>query len=303
MENRIIGIYEYQERFPDNGQEKLPQSMQLSTASNEAILLRLLLGQIRFKKSTGSLVEPQNNFMLLPAVQTESFTDKAISDVFSNSGDPIDVVKANNGDIEKYFQQNRKNHDIHEKVLFEISNYFSSQEYSPIEAFTHLYRCLEFVAYSFPMIYAGKSKNYKGTFSALKKFFSGDPAGELKFFCNFLDTLYDDEKTVLDYKFEIDLKMSYPITALEKELHLIYKRETYEIESEVLSLKFKDMADFFVTTRNRFFHMLVGQGQGNFCSNEYDIGEYFDSINPHILNWLSMIIQKITIYGFYSSLN
>lgn len=302
MKTRDIGIYEYQERFSDTKQDKLPLSMQLPTASNEALLLRLLLGQIYLKKDTGRhLIKSRTNYMLLPYTQTKSVTYKAINDVFSNSDSPIDVIE-NKEIIDNYFNQNRKNHSIHEKVLFEISNYFSNQPQSPITAFTHLYRCLEFMAYSFPMIYAAKSRNYKGTFSDLKKFFSGDAVGELGFFHKFLNTLFEDETTTLEYEFEISLEMSHPLTFLERDCKSIYRKFPYEIESGILHLKFRDMLAFFVTTRNRFFHMLVGQGQENFASIEYDISEYFNSVNPYVLNWLSIIIQKITIYGFYSSL-
>jgi hypothetical protein len=34
----------------------------------------------------------------------------------------------------------------------------------------------------------------------------------------------------------------------------------------------------------------------------YDIADFIESVNVHILNWLAMIIQKVTTFGFYSSL-
>jgi|GEM_PF-1365766 len=301
MKMRNIGIYEYQERFSDLKQDKLPLSMQLPTATNEALLLRVLLGQIDFKKNTGVLIKTRTNYLRLPYAPTGFINYKAIGDVFSSGDSQFNIIE-NKRAIDAYFTQNRRNHGVHEKVLFEISNYFAHQKQAPITAFTHLYRSLEYMAYSFPMLYAAKSKDYKGTFSDLKKFFSGDAAGELKFFHKFLQVLFEDEETTLKYEFEINLSLSHPMESLKRDCTAIYSRFPYNIENGILRIKFENVLEFFITTRNRFFHMLVGQGQENFGSIDYDIGEYFNSINPYVLNWLSIIIQKISVYGFYSSL-
>lgn len=301
MKTRNIGIYEYQERFSDLRQDKLPLSMQLSTATNEALLLRILLGQINFKKNSGTLIKSRTNYLRLPYAPTGSITYGVIGDMFSNSDNQIDIVE-NKRDIDNYFNQNRRNHNVHEKVLFEISNYFVNQKQSPITAFAHLYRCLEYMAYSFPMLYAAKSKNYKGSFNDLKKFFSGEAAGELRFFQKFLKVLFDDEETTLSYKFEINLSLSDSLDNLKRDCAIIYTSVPYVIENGILEIKFENVLNFFITTRNRFFHMLIGKGQENFSSIDYDIGEYFQSINPCMLNWLSIIIQKISVYGFYASL-
>lgn len=301
MKTRKIGIYEYKERFSDLRQDKLPSSMQLSTATSEALLLRILLGQIDFKKSSGVLIKPRTNYLCLPYTPTGSITYNAIGDIFSNSDNQMDIIR-NKRAIDNYFMQSRRNHSVHEKVLFEISNYFANQQQSPITAFAHLYRCLEYMAYSFPMLYAAKSRDYKGTFSDLKKFFIGDTSGELKFFYKFIQVLFDDEETTLKYKFDINLSLSDSLDNLKRDFDIIYTRVPCEIENGILEIKFENVLDFFITTRNRFFHMLIGQGLENFSSIDYDIGEYFHSINPCMLNWLSIIIQKISVYGFYASL-
>ena len=301
MKTRKIGIYEYQERFSDSKQDKLPSSMQLPTATSEAVLLRILLGQINFKKNSGTSIKPRTNYLRLPYESAARITYSAIGDIFSNSDSKIDIIKRKD-DIDNYFTLNRRNHDVYEKVLFEISNFYTNQQESPITAFAHLYRCLEYMAYSFPMLYAAKSKNYKGSFQDLKKFFTGDNAGELKFFQKFIKVLFEDEATTLSYKFENTLCLSDPLDNLKRDCNLVYMKVPYAIENGILEVLFDNVLDFFITTRNRFFHMLIGQGQENFSSNDYDIGEYFFSINCCMLNWLSTIILKISVYGFYSSL-
>ncbi|MDR1702394.1 MAG: hypothetical protein LBR56_06435, partial [Sporomusaceae bacterium] len=108
--------------------------------------------------------------------------------------------------------------------------------------------------------------------------------------------------TTLNYKFEINLSLSNPLDNLKRDCAKVYTDFPYVIENGILELKFDNVIDFFIITRNRFFHMLIGQDKENFSSIDYDIGEYFHSINPYMLNWLSIIIQKISVYGFYSSL-
>ena len=303
MKVRSVGIFEYADRMSDKKQAKLPGILKLETATNEALLVRLLLGQLDLKKCSGKLVNQRVNYMKLPlATVTRNDALRDIGIVFSNGSNGIDVVR-NAIEVDGYFKRNRKNHSVHEKVLFELSCYLANKDTSPTTAFAHLYRCLEYMAYSFPMLYAAKSKNYKGTFSDLKKFFSGDSDGELKFFKKFLNTLFEDEKSTLKYEFEIVVRLSAPVGSLERDFKSIYRKFPYSFENSIIRIKFEDLLDFFITTRNRFFHMLVGQGQDNFESIDYDICEYFSSINPCIINWLSVIIQKICAFGFYSSLS
>lgn len=81
----------------------------------------------------------------------------------------------------RFMLYDRTNNFVYERILNELTQYFVVNELSPCEGFVHLYRTLEFMSYSFPLIYASKSKSYRGTYDSLKKFLAGDSGGEVKF--------------------------------------------------------------------------------------------------------------------------
>ena len=110
--------------------------------------------------------------------------------------------KAERESIDKYIRHNRRNHFVHEEVLSELTGAIVWMETSPIESFVHIYRALEFISYSFPLIYASKSMDYRGSYEKLKKYMSGERAGELNFFKLFLKELFKNS-ILFDYEFDI----------------------------------------------------------------------------------------------------
>jgi len=306
MDRKSIGIFEYVDPLSDIKLAKLPDFLRLPGLSNEALVIRLLLGHIDVVAMTGKSKKREFNYSLLPFQSAPKLTAteiiNSINCYFSTEANAF-VLEDHKDALLNYLKSNRRNSEMYRTVLFELSSCFYCFDISPSAAFAHLYRCLEFLSYSFPLVYAAKSKDYKGSFSDLKKFLSGDSSGELKFFKKFLAACFERETGILNYKFEIDIPLSTPFDLLKRDLSGIYKNEfLYEFDTNMLRIKFADMLGLFITTRNRYFHMLVGQGQDNFQSDDYDIEEYFKCINFHILNWLAMIIQKISVFGFYSSL-
>ena len=306
MESISVGLFEYIDPLSEDKIKKLPEFLRVTRATNEVLLFRFLLGHLDFKISNGQVKKRCENYFLLPFQHSPKLVyceiEKSINDFFSTEANAFQLANFQE-ELHNYLDSNRKNSDIYEVVLFEISSYIDTYQTSPSAAFTHLYRCLEFLSYCFPLIYASKSRNYKGSFSDLRKFLSGDSSGELKFFGKFLCTCFEKEPAILNYIFEIDVVLSSSIDALKSDLKRISKSSfPYDFDNGVLRLKFEDMLSLFITIRNRYFHMLVGQGQENFESNKYNIEEFFKCINPHLLNWIAMIIQKITVLGFYSTL-
>jgi hypothetical protein len=257
---------------------------------------------VAIKKGNDITIQTGKNFLVLPFQDSSALTIKSINAIFNTDSSGIDIIK-NKKHIDGYFDSNRKNNGVYESVLFEISSFYIAEKSSAIDAFTHLYRCLEYIAYSFPMVYAAKAKDYKGTFKDLKSFFAGDSStGELKFLKTFIETLFCDEETILKFEFDIALAMNYDFESFVKDFKKIYSgiESLYSIDNNTLSIQFKHFLDFFIITRNRYFHFLAGQGMDNFSSIKYDINEFFASINSFILNWISVIIHKISVYGFYS---
>jgi hypothetical protein len=301
MQSKKIGIFEYIDPLADRQLEMLPDFLLLTNASHETIILRLLSGHIQVQKDSKNKYDNRKNYFFLPYDKPPKLTYSSIKENINNFVNYSELsfdLEKDKDYLKKYLNFNRKNTDVYNLVLFELSYFLCSQEHSPTTAFSHLYRCLEYLSYSFPLVYASKSKDYKGSFNNLKKFLTGDTSGELKFFRQFLNTLFSDEESTLNYTFEIDILITSSLEALKKDLAQAYSNIQYDFEDSVLKITFRDILDLFVTTRNSYFHMLVGQGSKNFSSIDYDIDEYFRCINDSLLNWLSMIIGKVSLFGF-----
>ena len=168
-------------------------------------------------------------------------------------------------------------------------------ESSPIEAFIHIYRALEFMSYSFPLIYASKSKDYRGSYNSLKKFMDGDSSGELSFFKTFLKELFKNN-ILFEYEFEMYF-LSDNEDLIEQELQRVIQKAYYTFDGNTMRIRFVNIVDLIVTLRNRYFHMLLGQGTDNFYDVRYDKREIFCAMNPIFINWLTMVYKEIVIYS------
>lgn len=297
MDSRTNNSFEYFDDLSNDGCNNIPDGLKLCSCSLEALTLRLLLGHIRLKLLYESKIVKQNrNYSILPYRNIRKLNYK----IFNNAMGIENLQEEETKRIcNKYFLHNRRNSYVHERILNEISWYFLKEKVSPMESFVHLYRCLEFASYSFPMIYASTARDYKGTYENLKKFIGGTDTGELKFFRNFLNSLFESEGYILEYTFKIPVS-SPNLDELRNEVNEIFNSAKlyFEFDDSMLCIKFKDIISAFIQVRNRYFHMLVGSGQRNVDSIRYDINDLFEALNPHLLNWLAIIFVKIVQHGY-----
>lgn len=295
------GIYKYKDNIDDAKFNKLPNQLYLDKASTEGALIRLLCGKVDIiynVEDREKVIKQPLDYTVLPAKNNNKLTYQVFSKAIGYDILDVDVCEKFN----RYLTINRKNKFVHEQLLNEMSSAFIYQSISPIESFVHIYRTLEFMSYTFPMIYASCSQNYKGSFENLKKFMSGDSDGELKFFKIFLNELFKDKDMILSYSFDVAID-SANIDAIKKELSRVISKNYYEIDNKTFSIKFLNVADLMITLRNRYFHMLIGKGTENFYDITYDKRELFQSFNPMFINWITVIFQQIVHYSFASSLS
>src|SRR5690606_30127887 len=108
-------------------------------------------------------------------------------------------------DLDTYLNKTkRENIQYYTLLLEEFCSYFiSKQRNSFTKGFLHLYRIIEFISYSFPLIYSSYSRDYYGTFNQLKNYFS--EKNELSFFDSFIKKVLDE--TLLDSELEFDFSM------------------------------------------------------------------------------------------------
>lgn len=295
MEHIQKGIYTYMDAWNNIDMSVLPIEMLISeNICTEALLIRLLCGTVKVKyilEDSEKEMDQKKDYSVPGILENTKLKKKTIKDFFSLEH----YRKSERNAIDRYLKRNRRNHFVHEEVLNELTGAFVWEKASPIEAFVHIYRSLEFMSYSFPLIYASKSMDYRGSYEKLKKFMSGDSDGELKFFKTFLKELFKDNM-FYDYEFEIYF-LSQNEEKIERELDSILKNGSYSFDGNTMKIRFANIADLIITMRNRYFHMLVGKGMNNFYDTSYDKREIFIAMNPIFINWLSMIYKEIASYS------
>lgn len=287
-------IYIYTDAIPQRSQHLLPEVMKFSNPSKEAILYRLLLGTIDIRnKHNDIFVKQRTNYAHIGTKKVNRLGYKSIED------SEIVVYQ----DIENfniYFKRNRKNTHIFENLLFEFSNFITQREKgSHISGFVHLYRCIEYISYTFPLIYAAKSNDFKGTYTTLQSFFA-EQKSELKFFKIFQKTLFDN--SILESP--ISIRINAPNNDMgEKFKNIIEGICTgfpIEVSETELILNFEHIHDFILTLRNRYFHMLEGDNKRNIKAIDVDMDILFETVNEVVANWISYIYFEITKFGIES---
>lgn len=284
-----VGLFTYIESLPVGKINNLYDILRIdNTTPIEVILFRLLSGtcNIEYKNNT---IKQRKNYLKLgfPNINRVSFS--YIKNLLT-----CDAAKAR-----QYFNNNRTNTNFFKNVLFEFSSYFYYNDKEEwLRCFVHLYRIIEHISYAFPLIYASKSKNYKGSFSSLKDFLTGE--NELAFFYNFQKTLFENNG-VLETSIRIFFVGSNSeLNNIQRIFEHLEENKIIKLANNVpgeIELLYKDFFKFILALRNRYFHFLNGSQMNNIENIDVDIGIVFQAVNEHILNWVSHIYYEILLFG------
>lgn len=246
------------------------------------------------------------NYLLEEEQRTKSKPlDKFLIEEFS-------LQASNKTVLRKYFtHMNRHNKEFQSVLLFEVTMFFFKCEESPTTAFLHLYRIIELLCFNIPLVYTSKETSYVGAFIQLKKFFSND-AKEFVFFKTFLRLLFKDEEEILEEKLIFFIN-SDNVKHIRNDLDRVFsldqdKNEKVRWEFEILednksakcTIPFKNIIDFVVNIRNRYFHLSDGSGNPNIKNKNYDMDCVFKQLNFSILNCLSLILLSVSKHSFSS---
>lgn len=294
METYAGVLYSYEDAVGIRTLEKLPSCLRFGHLSEEALVLRLFLGRIKIRKNAepDRIICQYTNYTSFPYARINRLTFDVMSRAISVDDIRYDSVKRA---LNLYFMQNRKNSRIYKSVLFELTS--AMVKTSPMEQFIHLYRCLEHISFSFPLIYATITRDYAGTYNSLKSFVSGK--NELGFLKAFLRVLFEDDQ-MYDTTFEMNVDMDN-IDIARTEFSRAFEKIPYSFEQNRFCIKYKDMISFIIIVRNRYFHFFTGQeNRSNLVANEYDISDFFRAINPHIINWFGIVFCKMLQHGLES---
>lgn len=290
-----LGTYKYRCKIDYDQLILLPDQLKMPYISSCGVLLELVMGKMEILNIGGQILYNQEiNYAKLPAKNQNTHTYEQFNEILNTNVLDDDCRNICN----RFMLYDRTNNFIYEHILNELTQFFVTNQLSPCEGFVHLYRTLEFMSYSFPLIYAAKSRSYRGTYDSLKKFLNGDSGGELKFFELFLNEIFHDD-IAYQYEFEVYID-SDNIEELKSEFQEIFKIDFFTFEGDTLIFKFKKVIELFIKIRNRYFHMLLGQGRNNFLNMEYNKNDLFRSLNPIFVNWLVIIFVKIIQHGIES---
>lgn len=265
-----------------------------SSSKPEEVLFRLLLGTIDFKeKYNRKIIKQRNNLFHIPYKVNSRVSKRSVYDCNIE-------IEGNEDEFEKYIRKNRVNMKIYKNILHEFTSYFYHQNKREfVASFVNLYRCLEHMSYTFPLVYASKAKEYWGTYKELQSFFEGKGTSELKFFKRFQEVLIN--KDIRNLTFEISFENA-PIEikgTLEKILKNIYMQAGVPNEMvESNMVKYDYMLDFIVTCRNRYFHFLASDPRNNLKIKEINMDYFFEAVNIHMANWLAYIYSEVVKFSF-----
>ncbi|WPO78511.1 hypothetical protein [Flavobacterium sp. KACC 22761] len=284
-----MATFTYSERIePQYVRHLKAQFSFTNSLTNEALLIRLLVGTLRITNvySTDSF-DQLNNYSILGKPQNSPVSSKAITTCLTNHKiqEICDYL-----DKTKYL-----NKDFFLHLLEEISSYFYKKtKTSHTICFLHLYRSLEYISYSFPLIYASISREYHGSFMKMKNFFDSSK-NELLFFDEFTKKLLDSSllETPLIFNFntlsqEVNRNHFKIIKAI-----LTSENIDSEVANVSITTTYQHLLKLSIDLRNRYFHFAMG-GQRNIRSTEIIESDiFFQLINEELLNWISIIYFEI----------
>lgn len=253
--------------------------------SYQYLLVRLLLGTATV--SRGSVrIKQARDLSSLPAAAQSKTPAIAVKDFltsYSIGGSAIRLIKLTGGD----------NRNFYREILSEFLNFqIQTVRGNNTSAFVFLYRILERISYSIPLLYTSTQSDFRGTFKDLKSILNADVEGELGLFKKFLGK----GRFIDPIKLQVSQKISFATVGSHGANYydLTCKRYTNFVSMDPIAheveIKFSDIPEFLVTIRNRFFHSRTGDGRENITTIEMpDSDEYFGMVNPIIESFLAIV--------------
>jgi len=194
-----------------------------------------------------------------------------------------------------------RNKDFFQRFENEVLNYLYYQnKKSFTTAYVYIYRILELISFSFPLIYASKTYDFKHTFNALKEFYEnnkGANSGELGFLKSAVYSMFKDHDFLTtSVDIELDFEDEETQSIIYNAIYNVTKPDFYHtdtIDNRRLAIKFGEVSSFIASLRNRFFH-LFNRGDKNLESSDLiDSDMFFSKINDPLFGWLSVLYLEV----------
>lgn len=273
------------------------QNLRIESGNSILTLFRLISGTINctdlYKNKEYKF---RTNFSNFPFGENETIDQSVVLNNFP------DEVKLK--DLDLYFKRSKFNSIFYSSIQSElIKCLIAEKQKNHLESFFYLYRVIEGISYSIPLIYVSKHKNYNKTYKQLQSYFGKDIDGELAFFKRFISQTFKDEEF---YKSTIDIDITeIDIEEIREDYYKLYigkmkpQAISSQSENEEIKISFIGFYEFIIELRNRFFHFTKGSWQDNLSSSELLFPDYFfKPIINHGINWISLILFEIIKVDF-----
>ncbi len=262
--------------------------------SFQYLLARLLIGAIQITKGTTHFQQGIDYSTIPHSDQT-----KAPTSAFFNFLKTASIGGTSQRYVRATIPDNR---DFFREVLAEFSNYFiQTKRGSHATAFVHLYRILERISYSVPLLYCGTQKDFIGTFNDLKSLFKDDINGELALFKKFLG----QEKFIDSLELDATLTIKFVSENAYQDAHFKLTNRLFDLftskdpTTHQMELQFRNIPSFLISVRNRLFHARTGDGQSNVKMQEVlDVDEYLHCLNPIFCNFLAIVTLRTIAFKY-----
>lgn len=267
----------------------------LSLNKNEKAIYRIF----RLLSGTCSIIDlftekktnTNKNYFYTPFRTVENKNKTEIIDLFP---DEMGIEE-----IKQAFRSLNSNRDFYALIEPEITNCIVARnEGRFVESFLFLYRCLEGISYSIPLIYIAKQKSFNRSYKALQKYIpKKDNEGELLFFKKFLKETLTNEQT-----FQASIQVTMDDIGVDELKPIYYKYykslsegiRVDEADDELIEFSFIQFFEFLITIRNRYFHFLQGTWKENISTLKIVHPDlFFKPIIDHGINWLAKIFFEI----------
>lgn len=267
----------------------------LKTEENPSPILnifRLISGTVNIKDNyQDKIYKIRDNNIKFPTEENPSLKYDTLLEQFDES--------VSLEDLNYFFLKARANRKFYKSIEVELIKCliaYKSDKF--LESFIYLYRIIEGISYSIPLIFISKKDDYNKTYHDLQSYFGKDKDGELLFFKRFVSETFKDED-FYSSNITIDLNL-VDIEELRPKYYELYLKKVNEkfvldkSENSFIKIKFIGYYDLLIELRNRFFHNLKGSWQENFDSTELMFpDQFFKPITLHGINWLSIILFEI----------
>lgn len=271
-----------------------PEFIVDANISIEAIFIRVLLGTLRLTNNLSTDSFDQTlNYSLLGRPNNSIVSTKIIKECVEPESN-LSLL------CQHLTRTKYTNISFFENLVEEICSYFYKRTLgSHTTGFLHLYRALEFISYSFPLIYASIDNNYYGSFEKFKNYFDTSKS-ELLFFEAFLQKLLNTN--YLDTNFTINFNTLNQ--NVDKNHYLILKEYLgkdkdgndniiSDVQYVSITTQYKHLFRLVIELRNRYFHFAMG-GKRNIKPSEIIENDiFFSLINEEIMNWIAVIYFEI----------